>query len=290
MNTDTILKKILLILSITLMSCNNTPIAEKTTAEYQSTPSDKVEVLLVGTSHWNNYNSKGLDVAQTNQMDILSPRYQSDLLEIVEKIKEFHPDKIFVERTLVYQPKLDSLFNLYSTNDWGKERRNEIYQLGFRLAKELKHERVYGVDYREMEFPYDSLMKSMKQANQIALMESFNNDIKQYETNYNQLIAEQKPLKDILYYLNDPEQRKLDLSWYLNGANKGGDLETTVGSYLASEWIKRNIYIYGLIQKYTEPKDERIMILMGASHIGVLENLISYHPEWKTVELKEIME
>ena len=284
------MKKLLLIMGLTLVSCNNKQLNKKLNEHKDTLKSKTLEVLLIGSSHWDNYQSEGLDVAQTNEIDILSSKYQSDLLEIVEKIKEFKPDKIFVERTLRYQPRLDSIFYLYTTTDWGKGRRNEIYQLGFKVAKELEHKRVYGIDFRNTQFPYDSLMKSMEMAKQTELISDFNDEIKQYEINYNKLVSDDKSLKNIFYFLNDDEQRKLDLSWYLNGANKSGNLNSTVGSFLASEWIKRNIYTYGLIQKYTESKDERIMILMGASHIAVLENLISYHPEWKTIELKEIME
>lgn len=284
------MKTLLLIISLVLGSCNNEHVDKILNQHKKVLKSKTLQVLLIGTSHWNNYQSKGLDIAQTNEIDILSNKYQNDLDEIVEKIKGFKPDKIFVERTLRYQPTLDSLFQLYTTTDWGKGRRNEIFQLGFKVAKELKHEKVYGIDFGHTKFPYDSLMKALEKAKQTELISSFNDDIKQYEKNYNKLVSEEKSLKDIMYFLNDDEQRKLDLSWYLNEANKGGRLDNTIGSFLASEWIKRNIYSYGLIQKYTKPKDKRIMILMGASHIAVLENLISFHPEWKTIELKELME
>lgn len=284
------MKNLLLIIGLALVSCNTKQGNITLADEKKELNTIKTEVLLVGTSHWNNYKKADFDVAQTNEIDILSATYQKDLNDIADKIVAFKPDKIFVERTLNYQPKLDSLLNLYKTTEWGNDKRNEIYQLGFRVAKTLKHDRVYGIDFRNTEFPYDSLMKAMETAKQTTLISSFNADIKQFETNYNTLVSEQRSLKDILYFLNDDKQRQLDLSWYLEGANKGGDLNSTVGSFLASEWIKRNIYSYGLIQKYTQSKDKRIMILIGASHIAVLKQLISVNTEWKTVELKDIME
>ena len=284
------MKNSLLIIGLVLVSCNTKQGNNTLDDEKKQLDTIKTEVLLVGTSHWNNYKKAGFDVAQTNEIDILSATYQKDLNDIANKIAAFKPDKIFVERTLDYQPKLDSLLNLYKTTKWGTDKRNEIYQLGFRVAKTLKQDRVYGIDFRNTQFPYDSLMKAMELAKQTTLISSFNADIKHYESNYNTLVSEQRSLKDILYFLNDDKQRQLDLSWYLEGANKGGDLNSTVGSFLASEWIKRNIYSYGLIQKYTQSKDKRIMILMGASHIAVLKQLISVNTEWKTVELKTIME
>ncbi len=274
-----------------IISCNSSKTFAQTSTK-QNTGSKKqpLQVLLVGTSHWNNYQSEGLDVAQTNEVDILSDKYQNELSEIVQKIERFKPDKIFVERTLDYQPKLDSLYKLYQTTAWGEDKRNEIYQLGFRLAKKLGHKKVYGIDYLGTQFPYDSLMTAMESAKQTKLMSSFQNGLKEYETNYNKLTSQQSPLKDILFFLNDKKQRNIDLSFYLSGTNQGGSLDNSVGSFLASEWIKRNIYSYGLLQKYTEADDRRIMVVMGTSHIAVLKSLMTYHPTWETVELKEIME
>lgn len=280
------MKNLYLLIVIALFSCtkdnNSKIVSEKEKPE--------VEVLLLGLSHWNNYKSAGLDVAQTDELDILSDQYQKDLNEIIEQIVAFNPDKIFVERPVSYQPKLDSLYNLYKTTDWGKNYRNEIYQLGFKTASKLNHTKVYGVDYRETSFPYGKLMAAMKEAKQDKLIKDFNDDIALFEKSYNKLVTEKKPLKDFIYFMNDKEQRKSDLNWYINGANKGGLLENTTGSFLAAEWIKRNIYTYGYMQKYVEPKDDKIMIIMGASHIAVLDNLISYNKKWKTVELKDIME
>ena len=249
-----------------------------------------VQVLLIGSSHWNNYEKPGSDVAQTNQLDILSTRYQKELAFIANKIAAFAPNKIFVERSLAYQPKLDSLYQLYRSSDWGSDKRNEIYQLGFRVAAKLNHEKVYGIDYTEASFPFDSLMIAAKEAKQFDLLGEFQQFIQEYEKSYNTLIQEQKSLMEIFQFLNDPEMRQIDLGWYTNGVTQVGVIDNLIGPFLASEWMRRNIYSYSLIQKYTEAEDDRIMVLMGASHIAVFENLIRYNPNWKIVELHEIME
>lgn len=277
---------VVIILWMTICSCHS----EQKKIKAIQTQEENVQVLLIGSSHWNNYQQVGADVAQTNEIDILSQKYQNELEVIANKIVEFNPDKIFVERTLNYQPKLDSLYNLYKNTQWGEKRRNEIYQLGFRVANKLNHKKVYGIDYRNTSFPYDSLMKAIKKANQNDLISKFKQDIQKYEDDYNVLVREERPLIEIFAHLNDSEERKMDVDWYLSGANQGGDINDNIGSFLASEWMKRNIYSYGLIQKYVEEKDKRIMILMGASHIAVRENLISYNSNWQTVELKDIVE
>lgn len=266
------------------LSCNNSAIKETDTTK-TTTVKPKVEVLLIGTSHWNNFNQKGSDIAQSNEIDILSESYQSQLSDITQKIVEFKPSKVFVERTIAYQPKLDSLYQLYRTSSWGKDKRNEIYQLGFRVANELNHTKVYGIDFRETSFDYEAAMKAMEVAGQEELISETEESIKIYEETYNEIVKNNTPLEDIIKYHNDVAQRQENLGWYFNVVNRGGNLDDFSGSYLASEWIRRNLHTYALIQKYVAAKDERIMILMGAGHTAVLHNLISYNPEWQIVSL-----
>ncbi|UZO81780.1 DUF5694 domain-containing protein [Aquimarina sp. ERC-38] len=250
----------------------------------------KVEVLLIGTSHWANYQNEGLDVTQTNEIDILSKTYQKELMEIALKIADFKPDKVFVERTIEYQPKLDSLYNSFLNNNQITTSRNEIQQLGFRVAGLLNYKKVYAIDYRETYFPYDSLLTVMKSSGQAELLEQDERDTEIFEKEYNQLVKDRSSLKEIFAYVNSQKQRKLDLGWYLNVANKAGGLDNTVGSFLASEWMRRNMYIYSNIQKYIEKEDNRIMVLLGSSHMAVLELLIQYNPDWEIVELNSLLD
>ncbi|WP_298759651.1 DUF5694 domain-containing protein [uncultured Psychroserpens sp.] len=251
---------------------------------------NKTEVLLIGTSHWNNYEKEGQDVAQTLEVDILSKDYQEEVDKISEAIKNFNPHKIFVEVRPESQYRLDSLYQLYINTDWGSEKRNEIFQLGFRTAKKLNHKRVYGIDYRGTQFPYDSVVTVMKNSGQESLIESLDDDMKYFEEASKQMVSQKKSLKEILHYYNSPEYRQINYGWYLNKINKGGDLNNNIGSFLTSEWIKRNVYSYGQIQKQMTASDKRIMVLMGAAHISVMESFIAYNPDWKVVELIDIID
>ncbi len=246
------------------------------------------EVLLIGSSHWNNYNHRGSDIVQAKQIDILSEKYQRQLEDIVARIADFNPDKIFVERTIEYQPKLDSLYHLYRNTNWGNDKRNEIFQLGFRVADRLDHQMVYGIDNHDTAFPYDTMLVAMRDAGQQNKIEQFSKEIKNLERKYNQLVEQGATLDEIFDYLNSAESRRNNFGWYLNEANKTGKLENTIGSILASEWIRRNLHMYSYIQKYVEASDDKIMILLGAGHAAVLANFIQYNPSWKIVELSDI--
>src|SRR5689334_520773 len=109
-----------------------------------------VKVLLLGVFHFDN---PGLDVAKFNNANILSEARQKEVLQIVEKLKKFSPDKIFIENTPDNQDKIDSIFDQYKKGEYTL-RANEIDQLGLRLAKELNRSAPYAVDYRDSYFPF----------------------------------------------------------------------------------------------------------------------------------------
>ncbi|WP_146106926.1 DUF5694 domain-containing protein [Polaribacter porphyrae] len=249
-----------------------------------------IKTLLIGVSHWANYGQKGNDVVQTNEPDILSNQYQKELEEIASKIKKFNPDKIFVERVIDYQPKLDSLYQLYKTSNWGDNKRNEIYQLGFRIAKSLNHKRVYGVDFHGTQFPFDSIVKVIQQENQMGLMNEIQIKLQHFAKQYNKLVAEKKSLKEILIFLNTKENKKANLSLYLSSMSKVGKLDNNIGIFTASEWLRRNLNMYGFILKYIEPKDERIMVLLGAGHIAAIENMMDYNSGLEIIKLNELID
>src|SRR4030095_4720919 len=98
----------------------------------------KTKVLLLGCFHFDN---PGLDVAKFENANILSEKRQKEVREIVDKLKAFKPDKIFVEVPVEMQSKLDSSFNSYRSGSFILKG-TETHQLGFRLAKELNHQKV----------------------------------------------------------------------------------------------------------------------------------------------------
>ena len=75
----------------------------------------KKEILLIGTFHFDN---PGLDAAQVKSFDVLSEKSQKELETITSKIKNYNPDKIFVEWAYNNQPRLDSLYNLYVSGEF----------------------------------------------------------------------------------------------------------------------------------------------------------------------------
>lgn len=252
---------------------------------------ETLEVLLVGTFHFANFNPENNgDLVQKKIRDVLTDENQTELENIALKIAEFNPDKIFVEESYKRQEKLDSIFSSFPiSTDYKTVKRQETYQLAFRVAKKLNHKRVYAIDLRT-DFPYDSLLTEMKKAKQFELIKKDEFELEKLEKSANELFSSNKTLSEIIFHYNQDKYRKDDINWYLSLANQGGEITNFVGSYLTSEWYRRNLHMYSIIQKSIENKDKKIMILGGSSHIAMFKDFIDYNPEWKTVELKEIME
>jgi hypothetical protein len=278
------------ILTFLLLTNCNVNKVEQDNKESNNSKVDKLEILLIGTFHFANFNRENNgDVVDIKIRDILNESEQNELELISDKIKIFNPDKIFVEIMFNSQNRLDSIYSSFSTNNYSTENRSELTQLAFRTAKKLNHKKLYAMDYRT-EFRYDSLMQQMEKAKQFDLIAKDSIELVKLERTENELFASNKSLTEILYFYNDDKRRKEDINWYVNLANQGGEKDNFVGAHLASEWYKRNLYMYSIIQKAIEKHDKRIIIIAGASHIAMFKDFIDYNPEWKTIELKELME
>ncbi|RTZ03966.1 DUF5694 domain-containing protein [Flavobacterium sp. GSP6] len=246
--------------------------------------SKKKQILLIGTFHFEN---PGLDIAKVNTFNVMTPKSQKELEGITDKIKNFGPDKIFIEWNYEKQEKLDIFYSKNVDSLLSKDA-DERVQLAFRSAKKLGHKKLFAIDYNQAGFPYDSLVKGMQEANQFDLIKKNKEAMADYERSQNQKIAKYS-LTELLIDLNTKESNTKDLNWYLETANKAGKKDNFVGAYLVSEWYRRNLYIYSLIQKITENRDEKIMILLGASHTAMLREFIKYDSNFEIVELKDVL-
>src|SRR5947208_10049462 len=122
------------------------------------------EILVLGTYHMAN---PGHDIHNLQADDVLSPKRQQEITQLIEVLKRFHPTKIAIESDVsgqrATQQYSDYLAGKYTLS------RNEIDQIGYRLAKELGHKTVYPVDV-DGDFPY---MRVINYAKANGLKEKF---------------------------------------------------------------------------------------------------------------------
>jgi hypothetical protein len=273
----------LTVLSLIILSTFVSCITETT---YIKPIDDKqTEILLIGTFHFDN---PGLDIAKTNSFEVLNPKTQTELDVMAQKIKEFNPTKIFVEWSYDKQAKLDTLYNSYlnGSDDFSKDK-NEIFQLAFRIGKLNNNERLEAIDYK-MDFPFGEVMEIIENRNQTELKAEITAITQKVSTDFDEKIKQGISLTDMLLYHNTDEFRYMANNAYETILNAGDDSDFE-GAQLVSQWNKRNLFMYSLIKKKTTKKDERVMVLLGASHIANIKRILDDNNDWKTVELKDVL-
>lgn len=114
------------------------------------------EILVLGTFHF-----------LESSMDIFSAAAQAELDSLARKFLPFQPDAVAVEAAIGAQAYLDRSYEIFQLEDLQNPKkmqtetlgeielfgqrlpipyRNEAVQIGYRLAKQLGHPKVYAVD------------------------------------------------------------------------------------------------------------------------------------------------
>src|SRR3954466_9779393 len=120
-------------------------------------PSDtRAEVLVLGTYHMAN---PGHDIFNMKADDVLAPKRQAEIAELIEVLKRFNPTKIAIESD-AGTDRIPKRFADYLAGKY-ELTANEIDQIGLRLAKELGHKTIYAVD-ADGDFPYQRLVNYAK--------------------------------------------------------------------------------------------------------------------------------
>ena len=248
----------------------------------------QTQVLMIGTFHFEN---PGLDASKLKSLDIKSAAVQKEIDNIIAAIVKFKPQRILVEYPYQDQSKLDQLYQDFLANKItaGLNEKSEVYQLGFKSGKVLGLSRIDAIDYRMNLTGTDSVMKVMVESKQDQLMHAIPEYIKNISGNFNNLVQSGASLTDILLAQNTQTYRDADLGFYTNLLTKAGAPNNFIGADVATQWYKRNIYMYSLIQKKLTPDDQTVMILLGASHIAALEVFFKLNPAYKIVELKDVI-
>lgn len=243
----------------------------------------KTEVLLLGCFHFDN---PGLDVAKFENANVLSVQRQQEIALVLEKLRQFKPDKIFVEVPAERQLQLDSSYTQYRAGQKTLGA-SETHQLGFRLGQMLGHPKLYAVDFRETEFPFDSLMKSAMEANQQQLLGSIRQVIDSVQTEFNRRLTSQT-ITELLLWQNDRRGMDAQVGWYFDMLSAGKE-GNHVGSYLTSEWWRRNMVIYENILKKMQGKEERILVIFGSGHTALLDAMMRYNRNLSLTELSSVL-
>jgi hypothetical protein len=246
-------------------------------------------VHLLGTFHF----------AQTDStFDVLSEKNQKSILKLCEIVKKQKPDKIFIERMpdYEYQNKMDSLFQAYKKGD-PRQRRNEIWQVAFRVAKDLNHRTIYSCDHPgQYGYYYSKIEEYARKNNQIEILNGKGNGITIPESS---LINEDSLLlnSDLLEYmkwLNSKCVQQTSHAHYINCFPQLGntnvfhyDSTYFLGSELTADWYRRNIKIYSKMIVQLDYSEKAIFLIMGNDHIPIIKHLFECNPYFEVIDTEK---
>jgi len=235
------------------------------------------EILILGTYHMAN---PGHDVFNMQADDVQSPKRQQEIAQLVEVLKKFHPTKIAIEADVTH-PRTGRDYSDYLMGKYTLSR-NEIDQIGYRLAKELGHRAIYPVDV-DGDFPLLRVINYAKANGRSAQFDAHQASVGARVKAQGDFLRSHTVL-ETLEYMNSDSMAEKGVASYYAYVPYGQPWEYAGPDLLAS-WYQRNIRIYHNIVALIEFPSDRILVIYGAGHLGWLQQNVAND---KTVRLRKL--
>lgn len=247
------------------------------TASTLAHAADETQVMIVGSFHMDN---PGLDLHDMHADDMLAPKRQAEIKAVIDGIARFKPTMVAVEGSAL---KTAQRYNNFSKGTLPPSR-NEIVQLGFRLARQADAP-VYGIDVMG-DFPYQDVEDYAKESGQKDMLDKANADT-EAEVQKEGDILKNGTVANDLRYLNDPANIARGNNFYRMTLKIGGGVEQP-GADLETAWYKRNFHICANLVQLAKPGD-RIVVFYGAGHAFLLRQCVSEMPGYHLIEANDYL-
>jgi hypothetical protein len=214
--------------------------------------------------------------------DVLAPKRQQEIAELAAVLKKFQPTKIAIESNYGE----DAVPKRYAEHLAGTRplSRNEIEQIGFRLAKDMGHTTVYPVD-ADGDFPFQRVLDYAKATGQSARLEAEMGEVGKMVRAQDEYLKTHTVLQTLLL-MNSDAQVAQDLGFYYLDARSAVPADYA-GPDLLAEWYRRNIRIYNNVMKLVATPEDRILVIFGAGHLGWLRQDFASNPTLRLRKLEE---
>jgi hypothetical protein len=232
------------------------------------------EVLVLGTYHMGN---PGRDIFNLKADDVLAPKRQAEIREVLEALLRFRPTKIAVEADSdgpKIKQYLDYLAGRYEPG------RDERDQIGFRLGKELGLPRSTA-STRRASFRFRPCRTTPRHTDAKGLESLM---AKVGERTDEQVPGSHSVLQ-MLLRTNSSHAVRRGLAGYALFAHFGEDYNYP-GAGLLTAWYQRNMRIHTHLLNIIEPGD-RVLVIYGSGHLGLLRQNVEADPTLKLRTIEE---
>jgi len=244
-------------------------------------PAPPVQVMIVGTYHFGN---PGHDLHNVEADDVTSPRRQKELADLAKRLESWKPTRVAVEADGEGMALTLAKYRAFTPADLGKSK-NEIVQLGFRVARDMSLADVYGIDESSDTvdyFPFPKVEAYAKQHAGEATLAALHARV---EKMTREMSAAQRTqtVGQVLARLNEPTEVRAMQDEFYYGLLAFADAKAQPGAELNAMWYMRNAKIFSKLMRVAKPGD-RVLVVFGSGHLFWLRHLVEHTPGFQLVE------
>jgi hypothetical protein len=237
----------------------------------------EVQVMLLGTYHFAN---PGRDVIKQDIDDVLQPKRQAELEELVSRLAAWKPDRVAVEQRFSRTDTVRARYARYLANTLAPNR-NEVVQIGFRLASRLGHDAVYPIDDDSGLDLNDSLKAVDRRRPEFRKTRDSIDAVLQEEANAFNRWMRTTTIREHLLRLNGEESlRRGNSLGMFGGFLHAGEGQNYGGPQFLAQWYARNFNMAHNLTRMLQSDVRRILVVVGGGHVVPLRNLLDEAPQF----------
>ena len=263
------MKKLFLsILIITFFSCNSgsKEYPKKATKTGNTNP-NKTQILNFGSMHLS-----GTTDANSSIIDINSPKVKADIKKVVNRLVDFKPTIICVEIPAKSTEFINETYEKYKIDQSNRiNYSEEVNAIGLEVARLSGTKKIYGID-NPIGFNYPALINlANKRVSDSLYVESI---MEKYRK------VNKRPLLEQFSEINTKEYKMETFNFYnfLATMHSTNNFE---GADIIAEFYKRNLRMYTNFSDIPLTKNDRVLIIMGATHTAYFDIFIENNPKYQ---------
>jgi hypothetical protein len=130
-------------------------------------------------------------------------------------------------------------------------------------------------------------MKSANEAGQTSLISFVQKMIDSVQKSFNSML-QKSTIKEMLVWQNSPQFNFSGVDFYFR-LLPAGKMGNHIGSYLTSEWWRRNMIIYENILKNLNGNEKKILVIFGQGHTALLNEMMKFNPNIQLVNVADAL-
>jgi uncharacterized protein YfkK (UPF0435 family) len=243
---------------------------------------DKIEVLNFGTFHMGFTND-----ANSTEFDEHDRENQERVHQVARKLAEFNPTVIIVEHQPQENESIQEVYHQYIENpEMSFENPSEVELLAYELGRLSVTERIYGIDHK-MNYNYRVGMQIDNQIDPELHDRYYEDPFSFYpsiDMNEDTLSLQKK-----LELMNSDEYLNFLIAVNADMLTHAGTEDGFEGADEAAKYYQRNLRMYSNLNRLDLSRDDRVFILMGASHTAFFRDFMRGDPKYKMVDTFEYL-